>query len=1277
GVVTVRLLLLQWNDLAGAYESPKGIETPGAARAVWTLLVKDETRLVPVPPSDDSTMLMPVTPAAPRANATLTIRAAVRNEGTRALQDLQATWRFEEVLRRGIPGRPGRSEDTVGWRAPDQAVPLGALPLGHQAGTNATFRPPSPGLYRASVTYTQAGALVNQSRFEFLVDLPSRYYGVQFANATQAADWVDRSPAPSPTRGGSPPSLRFRVEGEGLVWGVSRDDLVAGHTYCTRGVCNPETHANLEPWSYTGLEGIALQANLSALVDLGRVPQGKAVLTLEHHPRFTEGDGARVEALPLLLPAEPGRAPAAAFVCNGQPLWFVLEPEGSFGAYAQSRTGWQQQRVVPPSQTIQESAPHQLHPLDPDGLGPESLGLLEGSSTPVVSRFRLDQSATATTLCNGERRDEDLSSYGLQLRLHTGTLPGYRSARFTSNLREGDQDWQVRSMDVSSVAVEVFPAARTLPLSPTIQKQFSLVLRNAGDVPDTFRLSLLGNASFLPLGAEFRFAGGSESVLVPLDPGASRSMNFTVLLPPGPTANYLALLEARSLTVPTIVQQAQAVLALTDRLLPDLAAVAVEVQAQDGCSSVQLGVGKVCTLEATAFNLGRLASAPVKVRFSAVEEATQAVTIIDEATLPPLGCCGRGDKSVVTAQWLVPDAPGRHQLRVEVDPSGFLLESSLANNNATRSVQVVDLARPKLETELRILGLDALGLAEEGSFIELVANVTNVGVVPAPDVSLKFNYVGHKPAQAFGTMQPGERRTARLEVPAVPGSFLVEAIPECDRSLTAVACTIVPDQRMLHTRGHNLTVKTGPGAIEVAPGQTATTQLNVTSRGNSVDQVRFQLLGAPGWGLAVEPAPLTVAPGQTTMALATVRAPLDAPAGDTVLQVRAQPLGNAVVGTRFTLTVHVAAISGTPTLTVAGAATEPGPLALPVTVTSQSNSLLRGNLTVAGQPWLLQPFPFAVEPFANRTLSLPLAIPADTPPGEHGGVVQVRNATGSVLAQRLVRLAVLPLAAASAQWEGAILPGPADPGERTLRMSLLVRNEGNVPLVATASPGLLGQGLALRGASVPVPVRGAAVLPVEVRVAADAPDPSDGRAEVWIQQAQPKGADAALSGLAVHAASVPLPRLDAAPDLRVARVDRFPAGPVEAGRSVRIVAQVENRGPLAAPPSRLFAYANGDLLDDPLVPAIPPGESRQVNLTVTFERAGGFLLTLAADGAGGVQEIHEANNGVAQELEVQPPPPLSAPGLRRALPAPAATLLPLLAAVLLAAASRRRREGGA
>ncbi|HEX2066378.1 MAG TPA: CARDB domain-containing protein, partial [Candidatus Thermoplasmatota archaeon] len=325
---------------------------------------------------------------------------------------------------------------------------------------------------------------------------------------------------------------------------------------------------------------------------------------------------------------------------------------------------------------------------------------------------------------------------------------------------------------------------------------------------------------------------------------------------------------------------------------------------------------------------------------------------------------------------------------------------------------------------------------------------------------------------------------------------------------------------------------------------------------------------------------------------------------------------------------------------------------------------------VAGQPWLASPVAAELGPFAAHTASLPLFIPPDTDPGKHTGLVQARNATGALLAQRVLALDVLPQAAASAQWHGPILPGPSDAGQRTLRLSLLVRNEGNVPVTATVSPGPLGQGVALQGASAAVPVRTAVALPVEVRVAADAPDSGDGRAEVWI-----KATGLEPAPVAVHAASVPLPRLEAAPDLRVARFDLSPATAVEVGRSVRIAVQVENLGSVAAPPSRLFAFANGDLLDDPAVPEIPPGQSRQVNLTVTFERAGPLLLTLAADGRGSVPELHEANNGAARELDVQPPPPLSAPGLRGALPAPGATLPALLALALGAALVRRRKEG--
>jgi subtilase family serine protease len=120
---------------------------------------------------------------------------------------------------------------------------------------------------------------------------------------------------------------------------------------------------------------------------------------------------------------------------------------------------------------------------------------------------------------------------------------------------------------------------------------------------------------------------------------------------------------------------------------------------------------------------------------------------------------------------------------------------------------------------------------------------------------------------------------------------------------------------------------------------------------------------------------------------------------------------------------------------------------------------------------------------------------------------------------------------------------------------------------------------------------------------------------------------------------------------------------------VRLAATLENQGSRDVPPTRLWLFVAGDLLDDVQVPAIPAGRQVTVNATVAFDQAGTHLVVVQADGEGAVEEMAKDNNGIAQAIDIAPPSVFS----KDFVQAPAPAGLALLAVLLLLAARRRGR----
>jgi hypothetical protein len=260
---------------------------------------------------------------------------------------------------------------------------------------------------------------------------------------------------------------------------------------------------------------------------------------------------------------------------------------------------------------------------------------------------------------------------------------------------------------------------------------------------------------------------------------------------------------------------------------------------------------------------------------------------------------------------------------------------------------------------------------------------------------------------------------------------------------------------------------------------------------------------------------------------------------------------------------------------------------------------------------------------------------------------------------------VLPGLSLSGTWSGAARSSGPELGVRTVAFGLLVRNVGNVPVQPAASLRDLGPGL-----SAEAPAAGGPLAPgeerlvtVQVLLAADAQETLLGRVDLW----------AVLDGGAEQlAATLDLPSAGAAPDLRVSRADPSPRTGLTAGDSVRVTLLVENHGDVDAPASTLFASANGYLVEPVAVPPVPAGGSVPVNVTMTFTKAGTYVLSFLADGESTMAESDDGDNGLALDLEVAEP---GAADRLRSLPGPA--LAAILAAVLALALMQRRRRGGA
>ncbi|HEX2066058.1 MAG TPA: hypothetical protein VHI93_04515, partial [Candidatus Thermoplasmatota archaeon] len=533
----------------------------------WTVAGGAQPDLRLQAPRSDRPGLLVATPASVPANTRVAFAAAVANHGSPVQAAVQ--WRVVEVERKGPPmDRPDlglKAERLGAWSSGGEVEALGMLPTGATARAFHNATPPRPGLYRATATFHADGIPTQTAQLEFLVGQSGIHYAVDFASPAGLSGWRDGSDAAPPpggtTGGGSPPTLKWRLDDGRFIWGVNTSRFQAGTTYCTESGagCNAQGSGSPQSVDYTGLEGIAL----SPRVNLTRLPQGNAILTLRHGHGFEAGDGGLLEAKPLATPVDE-ESPQPAFECDGEPpeaAWFRLDPlDGAYRGAAWSLPPAIYVATGPGGTRQLQYAPPLRNPLAPD-----SPVAVVGGPFTVEETIAFDLGQPAVPLCPGVP-SVSLANYTVEFRLRTGTQPGLSGPR---SARAGALGWQVDAFQVSSVNLDLRPAARALPLLDGAPKRFLLEVRNTGAVPDVVRLGVDANASSPAVPAWVSFEQGQ----VALEPGQAALVPYVVHIPAGAAVSsgtYRAVLAAASTRNPLLERRAQVDLVLGPNPLPDL-----------------------------------------------------------------------------------------------------------------------------------------------------------------------------------------------------------------------------------------------------------------------------------------------------------------------------------------------------------------------------------------------------------------------------------------------------------------------------------------------------------------------------------------------------------------------------------------------------------------------------------------------------------------------------------------------------------------------------------
>lgn len=1269
----------------------RGVGLPAAA---WTAVGDLRTDLQFVPPVPGRATVVVAEPAVPPVGETMTLRAAAFNNGT-TVPNVRAEWVVEELLRKGgSADQPGTFTKTADEKWPLTPTDLGAFGRSETLRMNATFIPPREGVYLATIKLLDTNDTeLAATSFEFLAGTVKPYYLVDFAQeAAPEAGWANVNPADHNQPSSSPHEIEFRHDGARFIWGVSAQEDLAGLDYCSAGGCNPPNPSgDNEVGTVYGLHGIAE----SPLIDLGRVVGDRATLTLRQGHRFTPGDGAAVEALPL----SAGRGNPNAFECKSDdgnvPAWFRLTPEETDDLRGETfnYVGYRYGRPPPPGtagQTKWEHVPHRENALDyPHGTlmirDTPIIGGLPGVDEEVLL---FDLNTKPQAICPRGYTFEaeeppSLLNYTVQLRLRAATTPGlndpmrcedhvdmgFNARGCPDNPRTGSLGWQVDSLGITSVEVQASPADREVPMRDGYVKRFNLLVTNHGPLEETFHVGLGPENLFQANTSWFTFPQPE----VTLAPGESRVVPFDVFIPiqpPVERGRHSALLRVTSGLDPNLFDDAIVNLKLDDHPLPDLAVRQMEIQPQEEGDPVE--PGKVAHVVTTIVNEGTVGyrdEVSLPITSSRIDENGTVLgsALIRNATVPPLE---PGERHTIFAEW-VPHTIGTYRIEAVADPEGRLLQTRVSNDKASRVVEVVPLQRPDVRVaDLSIQGVEADGYALDGSLLTIVATITNLGNTVATDAQVSILAGGAQLVDAtLDSIAPGERRNVTALRIASPGEVVVRALVIPGLGPENRGDDFDEMRRILRVRGIDLEMAAVSETLALAPGKTATTRVDLNNSGNAVEKVVFSL--APeyeGWGIAATPNPVTVAPNATGWSIITLKAPEDALAGEYNVTVLASPQSQPAFKTKVEIPVNVSARIDRPVAQVLDEIEgPPGPATMRVLIESRSNTEEDVTVLLADPSWSASPKNVTLTPRNQIPVNLALTIPPHTPPGPVPTRVVVRDANGDTLMEVHGTLNV------TAQPDGIASWGPPSRGSvanltvRVFHLSLNVTNTGNVPFEATGHVNWLSDGADVEfGPPIVVQPGTPGQLNVTARVNHEFTGHVHGHVAIYMHSM----ANASTKAVR-QIAALDLPDLAPVPDLAITSVAVQPRGVVETGRPVKITATVENLGFVNVSATELYGYVNGQAVNVYAVESIEPGDEAEVNITWEFRESGSFLIHLIADGSGDVEELHDDNNGWTYELVVE-----SGGFLERAQEVPAVPVIPFLAMLWVAGwlAGRRRHQ---
>lgn len=1227
-------------QLVGGAYIPPALDDPSNAVATWRVQGQD-LAMAGFQDAAGSTRDLALAPAGPGIGDLASATTRLVNLGTVPLQDVEVEWSIHQVLHRAVANQPFVGPEET-HALGGKVVDLGDLEPGASADLQHSFTPLESGLYRvqARATTPTPGFAATHAILEVLVDLPTSLHAADFSDGTLDG-WHDASDAPNPDRGGgSPDELRFRLADDALLWGIETSAFQQGVTYCSFGSCNfgvaqaggSSTTPPPPPPPVVGLEGIAH----GPPIDLTRLPMGQAYVTLRQSHLFEAGDGARLEFIPYRHPFDPA-APRPVVTCGsgpggqdaGKPMSFALEPESAnaYGFVLQSAPDRRFQGTPPvngapgrPGQT----APERHNPLVPS-LDHTTVALGGVGGIEAV-RYRLDVPATAACLDgDGELRELVLANYVVVPVLHVGTLPGH-TAIAQPETRRGAQGLQVLSIQISSTDLVVTPDAATWAVQPGARKSFFVDVTNPSPVQDQVGFSLAHDHQ-LPDGGWVQLPND-----VHVGPGQTVRVPIGIEVPAGGDARpglYAAPLQVASRSDPTLVRPVLVRLDIGDVPLPDL--------------TVRIGLDPGTTLRSATVepvpiiiqNVGAAPSRPTVVEVTA-RDGDGVSTVVGQATVGelcpppdpgrPASCTGQ-DRATLTIQWALPEIPGAYTLLARIDAGGALPDGSRLNNLDVREVDVLGEQRPDLAiTSLVVLGIDEHGQADEGDTLSISARLENLGEAPAAQVRFSVRLGSSElNSTSMPTLAPGAAITMLAEVTPPAGQFVVSAIARG----AILEADIQNDElrRLVRIHGHDLDLEGPSRPLAVLPGDTVQAVLNLTNAADEADRAVIELAPLQGWTMLAFPSPVTLGANQTIPITIRLTAPANAPAGPIAVRVLARSSGNSP-GT-LDLPVDVLPLRTAPLVTLlAGTAVRPGedPVPLPVNVTSRANFHQDLKLSLAAPLWAATPMAVRLPAGETVRADLLVTVPAATPIGDHNVTFAMHAANGTALGQSRAVVRVLPAPAVNASWlEPRRQAG--DLGERSVAFPLRLTNAGNQPLQAFAVLHDLSSGTVQESVSTGALAPGQdQVVELTLRRGAGEHDDWNGLVEV---------AFAVAAGDQHLARRIHLPPLDAAPDLQVARMDVSPSGEARAGEPVRLVFLVSNRGAVESPPSLLYVFMDGSLVENLDIPRLAAGAEARLSTTWTFARGGTFVLTAYADGLGSVPEAVEDDNGFSTSLHVQ------------------------------------------